>query len=149
MTTIDAIAKAELQKSLLRISGNTAEYQQKLIQQAVNPKENLGLGYATVVLSRANFTNLSKDLIEKRYWSDSVNSVSFNKHNNYIKEVGLGIHNPIKAGLDKHKISIQNFSKMYADIAAMNIDKRPAEKEATENIYMDLIRYLDKNRTDK
>lgn len=149
MTTIDAIAKAELNKSLSRINGNTAEYQKKLIQQAVNPKENLGLGYATVVLSRTDFKNLSKDLLEKRYWSDSVNSVSFNPHDNLIEYVGLGIHNPIKAGLDKHKMSIQAFSKMYADIAAMNIDKKPVEKDATEISYLNLIRYINKNRADK
>lgn len=98
------------------------------------------------ILSRHDYDKISKSLEKDDYWTDSVNYVAFNKMNNKIDDVTIGLFNQKTAETDIMSIKLDDFIKLYTKMTSNQMDLHPKQEQTYKNQFKDLMTYIAKNR---
>lgn len=98
------------------------------------------------ILSAHDYNKVTNSLTKKNLWSDSVNLVGFNKSYDKLSGVNIGIFNSETAKVDMIKTDIDDFIDMYTKVTSKQMDLHPDKVKDYKKTFVDLLKYISKNR---
>ena len=86
---------------------------------------------------------------ESAFWTDGANFAGFQKliKDDSICDVSMGLLNLNTAEVDVKEISLEEFKEIYSAITAKHIIDHPENEELYKNLYIKLLKYIDKHRS--
>lgn len=93
------------------------------------------------LLDKVNYKNITDDLVDDEYWTNSVNFVGFNKKDGKIDSVSIGY--------DQDKVNIytiDEFIELFTNVTANNIEREPENEANYKKDFVRLMTHISKNR---
>ncbi|MCR5265069.1 MAG: hypothetical protein K6E29_00570 [Cyanobacteria bacterium RUI128] len=108
---------------------------------SMNNEQELQKEKIVKLLDRVNYKNITDDLVEDDYWTNSVNFVGFNKKDGKIDSISIGY--------DQDKVNIytvDEFIDLFTNVTADHIEKKPEEEAEYKQLFVNLMTHISKNR---
>lgn len=93
-----------------------------------------------------NLDSISNKLIEKGHWSDGVSLIAFNTTDGKISSVSVCASTNGLPQNDVKQISVDEFIDIYTHLTAHYIKQNPASEKEYEEIFTNMISYLNQNK---
>ena len=106
--------------------------------------------YVLYHLKKKNFTNLVNGLVKDDYWTNCSDFVEFDKTDDKISGVTIGLKYDIEDGEDADKefieLDLKTFKAVLTDLAAYNIVNNPDKENDYKKMFINILKYMDKNK---
>lgn len=120
------------------------EKKDAFVKNNVNPEYQKYCNKVEKLLQRVDYQKFINGILSQNQWTDSVNFLDLVYSEKKLERVCIGIWDVDKSEFNTNEVSIEDFINIINNVTAKRINDIPNEEEKYKNLYLLLMKKINK-----